>query len=77
MVPAFWARMQTELLDTKKWRTRVESESAPWPRRQRCKAGPTAVPTQQGLWRDDPAGSVLAREGWSVVLGSLEYLDEM
>jgi putative transposase len=28
MVESFWARMQTELLDTRRWRTRVELSSA-------------------------------------------------
>jgi putative transposase len=28
MVESFWARMQTELLDTRKWKTRVELSSA-------------------------------------------------
>ncbi len=28
MVESFWARMQTELLDTCKWKTRVELSSA-------------------------------------------------
>jgi transposase InsO family protein len=28
MIESFWGRMQTELLDTRKWRTRVELSSA-------------------------------------------------
>jgi len=28
MVEAFWARLQTELLDTKKWKTRTEPATA-------------------------------------------------
>ena len=28
VVESFWARMQTELLDTKKWKTRIELSTA-------------------------------------------------